>query len=220
MHDVDRLANLLGATALAVTDMALAGATGAAGVSASGAAALVVLTAAPGISVTELGRRVGLSQPAAARMVDSLERQGLAERRPGVGRLVAIVCTAAGEATARRLLAARGRPLNDVVSVLDADEQAALAGLLAKLLRRLYGDVGDPDLLCRLCDRAACVRDAVCPVGQADREAQAARPAAEPTAEDGANAGGGGDGDTRGSGREGTAPGAPPSGGGGGEAPS
>ncbi|NYI94566.1 DNA-binding MarR family transcriptional regulator [Streptomonospora nanhaiensis] len=174
MHDVDRTANLLGATALAVTDMALAGATGAAGVSASGAAALVVLSAAPGISVTELGRRVGLSQPATARMVDALERRGLVERRPGVGRLVAVAPTAAGEQAARGLLAARGRPLADVVSVLDTDERAVLAGLLAKLLRRLYGDVGDPDLLCRLCDRAACVRDATCPVGQADREARAA----------------------------------------------
>jgi hypothetical protein len=42
--DVPESANLLGATALAVADVALAGVTGAAGVSASGAAALVVLS--------------------------------------------------------------------------------------------------------------------------------------------------------------------------------
>ncbi|MFC7743116.1 MarR family transcriptional regulator [Nocardiopsis composta] len=81
MHDSHRTANLLGATALAVNDVALAGATKAAGVSASGAAALVTLSAAPGLSVTELGRRVGLTQSAAARMVDSLENAGLVERR-------------------------------------------------------------------------------------------------------------------------------------------
>ncbi|MGH3879689.1 MAG: MarR family transcriptional regulator, partial [Actinophytocola sp.] len=94
MHD--RVANLLGATALAVTDLMLAGATRAAGVSTSGAAALLVLRAAPGLSVTELGRRVGLTQPAAARMVATLEASGLASRRATPGRAVAMHLTAAG----------------------------------------------------------------------------------------------------------------------------
>src|SRR5918992_1458536 len=74
MHDTRRTANLLGATALAVTDLVLAGATAAAGTSGSGAAALVLLRATPGLSVTELGRRVGLTQPAAARSL--LEARG------------------------------------------------------------------------------------------------------------------------------------------------
>lgn len=174
MHDADRTANLLGATALAVTDLALSGATGAAGTSASGAAALVVLSAAPGLSVTELGRRVGLSQPAAARMVDSLESGGLVERRAGPGRWVSVQPTQAGLRTARTVLAARGAPLTGVVDVLEEDERRALDGLLAKLLTRLHGEVGNAERLCRLCDRAGCVRDAaVCPVGQAQREEQA-----------------------------------------------
>ena len=85
MHDEQRLANLLGATALALVDLTLGEATKAAGVSSSSAAALVSLAARPGVSVTELGRRVGLTQPAAARMVDSLEADGLVERRPKLG---------------------------------------------------------------------------------------------------------------------------------------
>ncbi|WP_070010041.1 MarR family winged helix-turn-helix transcriptional regulator [Streptomyces abyssalis] len=173
MHDANRTANLLGATALAVTDLTLSGATGAAGTSASGAAALVVLDAAPGLSVTELGRRVGLSQPAAARMVDSLESGGLVERRQGPGRWVSVTATPAGARTARTLLAARGAPLSAVVDVLDDEERETLDALLGKLLRRLHGEVGNAELLCRLCDRAGCVRDgAVCPVGQADRDEQ------------------------------------------------
>src|ERR1700742_1915106 len=86
MHD--RVANLLGATALAVTDLMMAGATRTAGVSASGAAALLVLRATPGLSVTELGRRVGLTQPAAARMVTTLEASDLVSRRSTPGRAV------------------------------------------------------------------------------------------------------------------------------------
>ncbi|WP_433335895.1 MarR family winged helix-turn-helix transcriptional regulator [Spirillospora sp. CA-294931] len=170
MHDRRRTANLLGATALAVHDLAMAGATGVAGVSASGAAALVVLSASPEVGVTELGRRVGLSQSAAARMLDSLESRGLVARRPGQGRSVAVTLTPAGRRTAAELLAARGAPLADLVDTLDDDQHEALAELLATLLARLYGEVGSAELLCRLCDRGACTRDAVCPVGQAERE--------------------------------------------------
>ncbi|MUL44195.1 MarR family transcriptional regulator [Streptomonospora sp. PA3] len=170
MHETDRAANLLGATALAVTDLALAGATAAAGVSSSGAAALVALSSAPGLSVTELGRRVGLSQPAAARMVDSLEEDGLVERRRGPGRWVAVRPTDAGRMAADRVLAARAAPLSEAVADLDEQDREALSRILAGVLARLYGEIGDAQRMCRLCDRAGCVRDAgVCPVGEAER---------------------------------------------------
>jgi predicted transcriptional regulator len=60
--------------------------------------------------------------------------------------------------------------LTELVSVLDGVEQEVLVALLAKLLTRLYLDVGSSELLCRLCDRSSCTRDAVCPVGQAERD--------------------------------------------------
>lgn len=120
-HHYNRTANLLGATALALSDLALDGVTQAANVSASGAAALVCLSADPGLSVTELGRRVGLSQSAAARMVDSLEADGLVERRPNpwLSRMTSVHTTGSGTQTARQVLAARGSPLTDVVGVLE-----------------------------------------------------------------------------------------------------
>jgi len=150
--------------------VALAGAARAAGVSASGTAALVVLSASPGLGMTELGRRVGLSQSAAARMVDALEGAGLLARRKGSGRSVSVTPAAAGERAVRTLLAARGTPLTEIVGVLGDDEQAALAGLLGKLPARLYERVGSTEVMCRLCDRESCVRDAACPVGQAERD--------------------------------------------------
>ncbi|MDT7700423.1 MAG: hypothetical protein QOJ30_2748 [Pseudonocardiales bacterium] len=170
MHDRARTANLLGAAALAVADLVTDDTTRAAGVSASGAAALVVLSASPGLSVTELGRRVGLSQPAAARMVDSLQAADLVNRRPGPGREVSVQPTSAGRHAASLLLTARGEPLGELVSVLDEGEQDTLADLLAKLLTRLYTRVGSSELLCRLCDRASCTASAPCPVGKAERE--------------------------------------------------
>lgn len=171
-----RTANLLGATALAVTDVALAGAARTAGLSVSGASALVVLAGAArtaGLGVTELGRRVGLTQSAAARMVDSLTAAGHVERSPGPGRAVTVTVTGHGARTARELLAARDAPLADALSALDGAERDTLDRLLGTLLARLYGKAGDAERMCRLCDRACCVRDAVCPVGQAEREARA-----------------------------------------------
>ncbi|HVV10339.1 MarR family transcriptional regulator [Amycolatopsis sp.] len=169
MHD-KRVANLLGALSLAVHDLVLADATAAAGTSASGAAALVVLSTAPGLSVTELGRRIGLSQPAAARMVDSLERAGLVERRDTLTRSVAVHLTKQGSGAARHILGDRGGRLGTLSAALDADEQATLALLLGKLLTSAYDQLPEADRLCRLCDRAACVANGqICPVGAACR---------------------------------------------------
>jgi MarR family transcriptional repressor of emrRAB len=165
-----RTANLLGAAALAVADMVLADAHRQAGVSASGAAALVVLSTSPGLSVTELGRRVGLSQSAAARMVDALEQRRLVTRQRDQGREVAVEPTVAGRRVARRLLETRGTGLAGLIGALSPREQEQLAGLLGKVLTRAYRDIGNADLLCRLCDRPSCVAGAVCPVGQAERD--------------------------------------------------
>ena len=171
MHDTRRTANLLGAAALAVTDLTLGGATAAAGVSGSGAAALVVLSADPGISVTELGRRVGLTQSAAARMVDALEARGLVERRPTLGKWVAVHPTDAGLAASADLLHARGNRLTALVGTLPPADQEALAHALDRLLRAVYAEVGSAQRVCRLCDQPACIAaGAICPVGQAERE--------------------------------------------------
>jgi MarR family transcriptional repressor of emrRAB len=170
MHD-PRLANLLGAMALAVTDLMLTGATAAAGTSSSGAAALVVLNESDGLSATELGRRVGLTQSASARMVDALEQRGLVERQATLGRWVAVHLTADGQATARQLLDARGGELAAVVAILSPADQETLAALLDTLLTTIYGRIGSSERICRFCDRGACIHaGATCPVGQAHRD--------------------------------------------------
>ena len=171
MHDTERTANLLGAAALALTDLALGDATRAGRLSASSAAALVSLVAHPGLSVSELGRRVRLTQPAAARMVDSLEADGLVERVQSTvnRRWTTVRPTQHGSRIAEQLLTARNAPLVDTVAKLDEGDQQALAILLEKILPQLYDDVGDGQRICRLCDRQKCTRSAPCPVGQAER---------------------------------------------------
>jgi MarR family transcriptional repressor of emrRAB len=167
MHE-SRLANLLGAAVLNLSDRLTGAAAAAAGVSLSGTAALVVLTEFPGLGGTELGQRIGLSQPACARMLDQLEARGLVRRQEKTGRAVAVVLTRAGRAAADRALVARQEVL--VTALAAVSDQAALEPVLEQLLRGIHADVRSGDLMCRLCDRAGCVAQAqVCPVGQAER---------------------------------------------------
>ncbi|PSH61715.1 MarR family transcriptional regulator, partial [Phyllobacterium brassicacearum] len=75
MHMLD--ANKLGALGAMIayrSEAALAG------LSASAAALLSVLHFKPGLTTTEVAEVVGVSQPAAVRLIDGLERQGLLAR--------------------------------------------------------------------------------------------------------------------------------------------
>jgi DNA-binding MarR family transcriptional regulator len=171
MHE-SRLGNLLGAAVLNLSDRLTAASAAAAGVSLSGTAALVTLTEFPGLGGTELGRRIGLSQPACARMLDQLAARGLLQRRERTGRAVAVVLTRAGKAAAARALRARQDVLAAALRTVSETERAGLEPALESLLRGLHAEVRSADLLCRLCDRAGCTaQDRVCPVGQAHREA-------------------------------------------------
>jgi DNA-binding MarR family transcriptional regulator len=173
MHD--RTANLLGAASLAVTDLLLGATTAAAATSPSGTAALVVLSRAPGLSATEIGRRIGLTQSAATRMVDSLESRGLVERRRSVGKWVAVHLTEQGRRAADVVLTTREDRVAGLLVGLDAQERDTLTTLLEKLLVAAYGENPDTFVLCRLCDRDSCADGTTthCPVGAADREARA-----------------------------------------------
>lgn len=77
MHDNGRLANLFGAAALAATGAMTAAAAAVTDGGLSAAAALVTLASEPGIGVTELSRRLGLSQPGASRLIEALAARGL-----------------------------------------------------------------------------------------------------------------------------------------------
>jgi MarR family transcriptional repressor of emrRAB len=104
-------------------------------------------------------------------MVDALEARGLVERRPTLGKWVAVHPTDAGRAASADLLDARGDRLTALVGTLPQADQEALAHALDRLLRAVYAEVGSAQRLCRLCDRPACIAaGAICPVGQAERD--------------------------------------------------
>jgi MarR family transcriptional regulator, negative regulator of the multidrug operon emrRAB len=168
MHEEDRLANLLGAAALVATGAMTAAAAAVTDGGLSTAAALVVLASEPGIGVTELSRRLGLSQPGATRLVESLVGRGLVLSSPEPGaRTVALRLTGAGHEKARLFLAERDRALAALLEPLDERARQDLDATLSLVLERLTDEGAPAHQTCRLCDERACIATAPCPVERA-----------------------------------------------------
>ena len=167
-----RLENLLGALAVGLSDgisSAVETTTGHAGAM---GAAMATLAQEPGLGIEQLRVPLGRTQSATVRVVDRLVAEGYAERRAGHDqRRIAVFLTAKGAEAAARVLASREQALNDAVSPLPPGERKALTGALEKMLARITSDRAQADLICRLCDLAACPQSA-CPVELAARATQ------------------------------------------------
>lgn len=175
----ERLVNIVGALALALSDAVQSATSAASGHTGATPAALVsLLDLLDGRSVDDLRNAVDLTHSGGVRLLDRLVSDGLAERRAGAdGRTVAAVLTPRGKRLARRTREARRAALSGVLDGLDAHEQAQLTAIAEKLVaavvsnrldRRAAGDDPAGGWLCRLCDPGACGRpDGTCPAAAA-----------------------------------------------------
>lgn len=161
--------NLLGALALAVTDLMRAEIERAAGRGATVAAAIVTMSTFEGLSIESLRHHLGLSHPATVRLVDRLVAENLVERRAGGhGRTLALHLTGAGLRVAADIESSRDTALGGVLETLTPAERDALTPLIEKLLAGLTGGRDDAHRVCRLCDQQCCdVQPRGCPVDQA-----------------------------------------------------
>lgn len=165
-----RDANLLGAWSLAVADAVREATETSSGYGGAVPAALVTLEAYPGRRLEDLRVALDLSQPGTVRLVDRMQAEGWVRRGAGDGRSLAVELTAAGRRRARRLLAERDHALATLLAPLTGAERRRLEQLLEKLLRPRAAAGLDPELMCRLCERAVCAR---CPVARGAREGRA-----------------------------------------------
>lgn len=168
--DLGRLANLLGAWSLAVSDRITAAAEAAAGRGGQAPAALVALDQfAEGSTIDELSAVLGLTHSATVRLVDALVADGRVarRRRRGDRRAVAIRLTPSGRGAARRIIRARGEAVREVLGGLTAAQRRALTAMAGRLTgdltalrldERAAGEVPAGGWLCRLCDFDACGR--------------------------------------------------------------
>jgi MarR family transcriptional regulator, negative regulator of the multidrug operon emrRAB len=164
-----RLENLLGALAVALSDVIGSAAETATGHAGAMGAALATLAQEPGLSIEQLRVPLGRTQSATVRVVDQLVAEGYAERRAGRdNRSVAVVLTGKGNQTAARVLGSREDALTDALSMLGPGERKTLTTALEKVLAAITTDRAHADHICRLCDLAACP-EKVCPVELAAR---------------------------------------------------
>jgi len=174
---LDRAGNLLGALSLAIADRTADSYEGAAGASASTAAALSALhhfLERPSIDL--LCRVLGLSSSGTVRLVDRLEREGLVTRTPGAdARVTTVALTPAGRRAARAVSAARADVLTGALAQLGRRDRAELDRLLGEVLAGMIRGPGARRWLCRLCDTGACGREqGRCPVANATGAVRAA----------------------------------------------
>ena len=178
MNEEERYENMLGAFALAVADRVRLETEEAIGHTGAAAAALVTIAHFPDRTVEFLRQAVGLSHPAAVRVVDRLVDQRLVRRRPAAGGpALALRTTAAGRRQARKILDTRRRVLANALPELSGPESATLSAILARALARLADSPGTT--ICRLCDQGRC-RTADCPVARRQVELGAPPPEPEP----------------------------------------
>ncbi|AGZ43054.1 MarR family winged helix-turn-helix transcriptional regulator [Actinoplanes friuliensis] len=151
-----RVGNLLGALSLAVVDDLRM---------ATSDAAVVQLADHPGLTIVELGRRLGLTHSAAVRMIDQLESRALVTRARSDQdrRSVVLTLTAAGQQKAADVLAARSAVLATVLEPLSAQDRDQLERLLDLVLDALPRSADHATVVCRMCELAACPQRE-CPV--------------------------------------------------------
>lgn len=170
--------NVAGAAALTISDRLRGASEQAVGRSGALPAAVVSLHHyREGRPVEVLAGSLGVSHSRAVRVVDQLERAGLARRRPDPddGRVASVALTPAGRRVAQRILTARAAALDGALAGLSAAERRTFASLAAKVLGDLVGDRADARRICRLCDSHACGHEAGrCPVTRAADRAQEA----------------------------------------------
>ena len=174
---IDAETNVIGAMVVALGDRLRAATEQAASMPASYPAALSALRMwAGGRPIDVLADGLRLSHSRAVRVVDRLEADGLARRRPDPAdrRVARIELTAAGRRAADRVVSARASALDDVLSGLTADERRALGSIAAEVLGRVTLDRRTARGICRLCDAVACGHESGrCPVTQAADRAEA-----------------------------------------------
>jgi len=150
------LRNVLGALAVAATDLLTEDAQ-AGGYYPAEYAAIILVGTVDGLSQEDLQRRLGLSQPGTTRLVDRLAGRGLLTRAPGPDRRTnALRLTPAGAREAEHALARRHELLGPLVAGLDEAEQQAAATLIGRMLATLVRSGRSPWRICRECDQAAC----------------------------------------------------------------
>ncbi|MEM1395117.1 MAG: MarR family transcriptional regulator [Cyanobacteria bacterium P01_H01_bin.150] len=152
-----QLINLLGASAIAISDSIQNAAKEATGNTASFPAALVIVERYPKITVDLLGQYLQLSQSGAARLVERLVNQNLVERHQGNDRrFVHLQLTSDGKAMVEKIQQAKIAAVSSLLKPLTAKEQEKLLNILSKMAGEYSNSEIMEEYICRFCDIGEC----------------------------------------------------------------
>jgi DNA-binding MarR family transcriptional regulator len=161
MH-INLLANKLGALGVLIDEV---GHDTTNALSKSSVAAVLTLNYRGPLSITELSRTIGLTQPATTRLVGGLVQGGIVQKRSGLSaREVGVRLTPRGSALAHELQTNRLARIASLLERLSAAEQKQLDGLLTAILGSAVQSRAQARQLCRFCDHEIC-DGPLCPVG-------------------------------------------------------
>ena len=159
----DRVANLLGALSIAVTDT-LFGEIAGLGFSADEASSLVTLASNPGLRIRDLSEILRHSHAGTVRLVGRLVSRGLVQKAEGRDRReVRLSLTSQGDKTVAAIFHERRKRLRQIVESIPENERNAFGSVLEALLTHVAVDDLTTFRICRLCDESDCNGEA-CPV--------------------------------------------------------
>lgn len=159
-----RLANLLGAFALALSDRLTDISEQSTGQTASVPAALIQLGSFANGSMNKLQSSLAASQPNTTRTVQKMEHAGLVNVASNTGdkRGISVQLTPMGELLREKALQARESELLKYINALTESQKEVVQDFLQVVLKDLTPDRASSDFTCRYCDLEACPQD-VCP---------------------------------------------------------
>jgi MarR family transcriptional regulator, negative regulator of the multidrug operon emrRAB len=161
---MDRLANLLGALGIAITDDLASTVAAVSELPLTDAACLNVVAHADGCSIRYLSDTLAISHPGTVRLVDRMATAGHLTRGPGPdGRTIGVHLTAAGNRLWRRQRDARGTRLDEALASLTPKQRVDATSIVETLLNALTTDASHAERVCRFCNEAACPQQH-CPV--------------------------------------------------------
>ncbi|GAA6168295.1 MarR family winged helix-turn-helix transcriptional regulator [Sessilibacter corallicola] len=165
MKNDDYLENLLGAFATAVSSSVDAQVNELGGRSLNHEAALVTVYNHPDEGIDTLSKVLNLSHSGAVRLVDTLEKEALLERKqsPKDARAVILRVTKKGKDRAVAVLSARSGVLADAVALLNAEQKSHVTPIIEALLSSMTDNRMNARRICRMCDEGVC-RPLGCPV--------------------------------------------------------
>jgi MarR family transcriptional regulator, negative regulator of the multidrug operon emrRAB len=164
-NSTDRLANLLGATASALTER-ISTTIDSTGLNAGDAALLNAIGQHEGQRIAEIRFALGLSHPGAVRAVDRLAAAGWVRREVGVdGRSVSLHLTNEGVEMWHRTMDASWSVLQRAVAAISSIDRNNVERALENILGVLTVASDQAEYICRLCNESVCPQER-CPVTQ------------------------------------------------------